>query len=259
MNAEIISKIKQLSDLSGIESSQEMQINLQAISDLLSGITPTHFYDSRLQMYIDRLAKEWRKHGKIIIGVDFDNTISPYPTLDNADDMARTIDLLLRCQKLGCYIVIHTATAVTRYDHIREYCTALGIVIETINETPAHLDIMFGKAGSKPYCNIFIDDRACLPFSLDILEGALIQQELHANGGKLEIPIKFNCRDMVWHSTTISYEEICELYKCKPETCPTVVVQYPRTTHHRSQSIHAGKSAIVVPGTIIDCIHTNNA
>lgn len=129
--------------------------------------------DSRLQIYAERLAKEWHKHGHIIIGVDFDNTISPYPTLENKEDMERAIKLLLACQAIGCYIVIHTATVKERYDHIREYCNKIGLKIETINETPAFLNIMFGKAGSKPYCNIFIDDRACLPHSLDILEYAM--------------------------------------------------------------------------------------
>ena len=50
-----------------------------------------------MKKYIDRLVNEWQSHGKIIIGVDFDSTISPYHTLDNQEDIDRTIKLLKDC------------------------------------------------------------------------------------------------------------------------------------------------------------------
>lgn len=127
--------------------------------------------DERLKIYVDRLFKEWSTYGKIIIGVDFDSTISPYHTLDNHEDIDRTIKLLRECKLTGCLIVIHTACRQDRYDKIRTYAKSVGIEVDTINETP--IDLPYGKAGSKPYCNHFLDDRACLPVSLDILEQVL--------------------------------------------------------------------------------------
>jgi hypothetical protein len=127
--------------------------------------------DERLKIYVDRLFKEWSSYGKIIIGVDFDSTISPYHTLDNQDDIDRTIKLLRECKLTGCFIVIHTACREDRYDEIKRYCASINLHIDTINQTP--IDLPYGKAGSKPYCNHFLDDRSCLPVALDILEQVL--------------------------------------------------------------------------------------
>lgn len=130
--------------------------------------------DTRLQLYANRLAAEWASHGKIIIGVDFDSTISPYHTLDNPDDIKRTITLLGDCQRVGCFTVIHTACRPDRHDEILRYCASIGLKVDTINETP--IDMEYGQKGSKPYCNHFLDDRAALPAALDILEQAMVEQ-----------------------------------------------------------------------------------
>lgn len=130
--------------------------------------------DTRLQPYADRLFREWDMHGKIIIGVDFDNTISPYHTFDNDADIKRSIKVLSDCQAVGCFTVIHTACRPDRYPEILAYCDRIGIKVDTINETPIKLE--YGQTGSKPYCNHFIDDRSALPSSLDILEDAMVKK-----------------------------------------------------------------------------------
>ena len=127
--------------------------------------------DPRLKIYVDRLFKEWSSYGKIIIGVDFDSTTSPYHTLDNQDDIDRTIKLLRECKLTGCFIVIHTACREDRYDDIKNYFKSINLEIDTINQTP--IDLPYGKTGSKPYANHFLDDRSALPTSLDILEQVL--------------------------------------------------------------------------------------
>ncbi len=127
-------------------------------------------FDTRLQIYIDRLYKEWTTHGKIIIGVDFDTTISPYG-IENGSDISRTISVLKFAMQTGCYIVIHTSCKADRHQEIRNYCKEIGLKVDTINQTP--IDLPYGKEGSKPYCNHFLDDRAGLPASLDILEVAM--------------------------------------------------------------------------------------
>ena len=127
--------------------------------------------DERLKIYIDRLYNEWITHQKIIIGVDFDSTISPYATLENDKDIQRTIALLKDCKQTGCFIVIHTACRPDRYIEIKNYCKKIGLEVDTINETP--IDLPYGQSGSKPYCNQFLDDRSALPIALDILETAM--------------------------------------------------------------------------------------
>ncbi len=138
-----------------------------------------NFKDERLNIYIDRLYNEWKTHGKIIICVDFDSTLSPYQTFNNEVDIERTIKLLPICKQTGCYIVIHTACRQDRYDEIKKYCASIGIEVDTINETP--IDLPYGKAGSKPYANHFLDDRSALPSSLDILETALYRYRCEKN------------------------------------------------------------------------------
>lgn len=124
-----------------------------------------------MNIYSERLIKEWETHGKIIIGVDFDSTISPYHTIDNQSDIDRAIELILAAQSVGCYIMIHTACNADRHSDIIRYCTGIGIHVDGINETV--IDLPYGKDGSKPYCNIYLDDRAGLVEALNILEDSI--------------------------------------------------------------------------------------
>lgn len=135
--------------------------------------------------YLERFVKEWRQHGKVIIGVDFDNTISPYFTFDNADDIKRVIDVLKLAKSVGAFIVIFTACNNDRYEHIKQYCQKIGLNIDSINQNP--IELPYGKNG-KIYANIFIDDRAGLNEALNILEfSAYIIRGSHNGGDNFEM------------------------------------------------------------------------
>jgi 3-phosphoglycerate kinase len=56
--------------------------------------------------YKERLFKEWLQHGKIIIAVDFDSTISPYHTIDNIEDIEKVIETIKNAKYTGAYITI---------------------------------------------------------------------------------------------------------------------------------------------------------
>lgn len=136
--------------------------------------------------YSARLFEEWKKYGKIIIASDFDSTLCPYAgvaDVDNQEDIDRWIDLLKKCQETGCFLIIHTACREDRYEFIIEYCKGKGINVDTINKTP--MDMPFGKSGSKPYANIFVDDRAGFNEAMDILESALYQYRGYLEQEKL--------------------------------------------------------------------------
>ncbi len=152
--------------------------NIQCAEEIEAYINQT--IRAKSAAYSERLYNEWRTHGKIIIGVDFDCTLSPYETLSNHDDIERTISLLKLCKETGCYIVIHTSCYENRYEEIKNYCGNLSLQFDTINQTPINLP--YGQAGSKPYCNIYLDDRACLPHALDQLENALYRYRGYQNG-----------------------------------------------------------------------------
>jgi hypothetical protein len=124
--------------------------------------------EPHVQRYADRLYNEWLQHGKIIIGCDFDDTISPWKF--HEFDFDSVIKILQTAKQTGAYIVIFTACNVDRYDEIRNYCKNANLSIDAINETP--VEVPYGKNG-KIYANIFLDDRAGLHQSLEILESAM--------------------------------------------------------------------------------------
>lgn len=121
--------------------------------------------------YVDRLLTEWKQHGKIIISLDFDDTIYLYNnTLNNKSDVERAISLAKQCYMTGAYIVIFTASDPERYPEIQKYCEQLQIPINAINANP--IELPYGKKG-KIYYNINLCDRSGLVEAMDILESAL--------------------------------------------------------------------------------------
>ena len=119
--------------------------------------------------YHKRLYEEWLQHGKVILAIDFDDTISPWKFKDAEDliQFDKTINLLKVCKQTGAYLVIFTACNTDRYDEIKSYCTSKGLEIDSINQTP--VDVPYGKNG-KIYANVFLDDRAGLNETLEMLE-----------------------------------------------------------------------------------------
>lgn len=118
--------------------------------------------------YLNRLISEWEQHGKIIIACDFDDTISPW-RMHNSD-FKRVIEILKVAKNTGAYVVIFTACKPERHEEITKYCKDNGLEIDGINKTP--IDLPYGN-NAKIYANIFIDDRAGLNESLNILEMAM--------------------------------------------------------------------------------------
>lgn len=118
--------------------------------------------------YLERLEEEWRLHGKIIIACDYDDTISPWKMQNQ--DFGRVFEVLKFAKETGAYVVIFTACKPERYTEITDYCLQNGLEIDGINKTP--IDLPYGN-DKKIYANVFIDDRAGLNESLNILEMAM--------------------------------------------------------------------------------------
>lgn len=120
------------------------------------------------EKYIERLVKEWKKHDKIIIACDYDDTICKW-SMDS--DYKHVIETLRKAKQLGAYIVIWTASNyIERESNIRLFCSNNGIEIDSINKNP--VDLPFGNHG-KIYANIYIDDRGGLNESIYILEESI--------------------------------------------------------------------------------------
>jgi len=121
-----------------------------------------------MNKYDERLYQEWLTYGKIIIGVDFDDTISPwkFKASEDLQEIDKLIQTLRTASETGAYITIFTACDTSRYEEIRQYCYKVNLKIDSINQNPINLP--YGNS-SKIYANIFLDDRAGLNESLDRL------------------------------------------------------------------------------------------
>jgi hypothetical protein len=133
-----------------------------------------------MNKHLKRLVEEWKQHGRIIVAVDYDDTISPWKATTQ-QDCDEVIKLLKEVRNVGAYIVIFTCSDVDRYKEIEEYCKSKELKIDSINQNP--ISLPYGNQ-NKVYANIFIDDRAGLYESLNLLEEAMYQQRAELNKGK---------------------------------------------------------------------------
>jgi hypothetical protein len=118
---------------------------------------------------IDRLLRECKKHKKLIVAVDFDDTVYPYT--NTAGTHEGIIDLLKQCQELDFHIVVFTASTPDRYPFIENYMAKIGIKITGINKNAVE-GLPFGNHG-KIYYNILLDDRAGLWEARCILQSVI--------------------------------------------------------------------------------------
>jgi len=126
------------------------------------------FFD--IKTCIDRLYCEWKKHPKLIIAVDFDDTVFDFHNRNQVHD--NVINLLHECKKEGFYIVVFTASKPERYDFIKDYMEMKGIEIDGINKNV--IELPYGNNG-KIYYNILLDDRAGLFQAVTILTSVLFK------------------------------------------------------------------------------------
>lgn len=114
---------------------------------------------------VKRLHKEYKKHPKLIIACDFDDTVYDFHKLGALHE--RAINVVKQCAALGFYVVLWTAAAPERFNFMKKHMQDNGIHVDAINENPIKLP--FGNNG-KIYYNILLDDRAGLGQALDALE-----------------------------------------------------------------------------------------
>lgn len=136
-----------------------------------------NFKSSKL-LIIQRLIREWNEEEKLIIAIDFDDTIHPYTQKFENEDYQERINFLKDCKTLGAYLVLWTASSSERYPLIWDYCKKHGIEIDSINTNPIPLN--YGNNG-KIFANIYIDDRAGIDESLEILYTAYLARLNYLN------------------------------------------------------------------------------
>lgn len=108
-----------------------------------------------------RLEDEYKKYGKLIIAVDFDDTIYDFHGLGRT--YFDIINLLKRWRNYA-QIIIFTGNGVDKFNMIEEYCHRYGIPYDGIN-----CDSAVKVNGRKMYANVYLDDRGGLPMVYDHL------------------------------------------------------------------------------------------
>lgn len=116
-----------------------------------------------------RLVNEFKKYGKLIFCVDFDDTLYDYHKTGRTYDCV--INLLKRWESYS-EVIIFTGNGDGEYSNIENYLNEKGIKFNGIN---CESSISFG--GAKPYANVYIDDRGGLPMVYDMLESLITDIE----------------------------------------------------------------------------------
>ncbi len=106
---------------------------------------------------LNRLGTEYQKHKKLVVALDFDDTVYDFHKQGHRYDLV--LGLIRRCQKLGFYIMLFTGSEPDRHLSQAAYLLENGIIVDSVNENPFPMPI--GNHG-KPYYNILLDDRAGL-------------------------------------------------------------------------------------------------
>lgn len=121
---------------------------------------------------VDRLYAEYKKHPRLIVAVDFDDTAFNYHNYPDVE-YGRLKYILSECKRLDFFVVCFTASPISRYEFIRNHFESeMGVKIDGINENV--IDTPFGKNG-KIFFNILLDDRGGLGQSMDILETLILK------------------------------------------------------------------------------------
>ncbi len=106
---------------------------------------------------VEKLISVYKEHGKIIIGVDFDDTIYPFTKVAYIEARCHMLTELLKELRDVATLCLYTVAA-TDVLHYKEYIMQLkGIKPDFINESPVKLG-----DGTKPFFNILLDDKAGL-------------------------------------------------------------------------------------------------
>lgn len=109
-----------------------------------------------------RLEDEFKKYGKLIFCVDFDDTLYDF------HNVGRTyVDVMSLLKEWEDYseVIIFTGNGESKYPMIENYLSAYGIKYKGIN-----CDSSIKVEGRKTYANVYIDDRGGLPLVYEHLQ-----------------------------------------------------------------------------------------
>mgnify|MGYP006169749973 CR=1 FL=1 len=108
-----------------------------------------------------RLLKEYKEHGKLVIAFDFDNTV--YDFHKAGLNLKRARAAIIQAKSLGHEVYCFTANNDENF--VKDFCKLTLGFIPAINESS--IDHLFGTR--KPFYSLLLDDRAGLSSALNLL------------------------------------------------------------------------------------------
>ena len=127
------------------------------------------YYEDIINFY-NRLKEEYIKYKRLIIAVDFDDTISDFHKTGKCHD--HVINVIKRWNN-HAYIYLWTARNKERQREVVNFCKNNNIHFENINLGCPDVDF----DSRKPFYNVLLDDRAGLMGVVDVLERLINQIE----------------------------------------------------------------------------------
>ncbi|MCL1857096.1 MAG: hypothetical protein FWF84_05610 [Kiritimatiellaeota bacterium] len=110
-----------------------------------------------------RLENEYKKHGKLVILFDFDDTV--HDTYHRGEDKFSQVRELLRRWRPYATLIVHTVAPESKYPYIEEYLSSRSIPYDGIN---TDADVNLGTR--KIYANATLDDRCGLATMYHVLK-----------------------------------------------------------------------------------------
>ncbi len=127
----------------------------------------------------NRLKTEWNKYGKIIVAYDVDSTVLPFHEEEANDDYSVVHDLIKELHQLNCTLIVFTAAEESRWETIKEKLKKIDLPYNYFNQSPPEIPGLAAKG--KVYANIYLDDRASLYASVELLQKLIAEIKINKN------------------------------------------------------------------------------
>ena len=121
-----------------------------------------------INRYALRLIEEWKTYSKVIIAVEWYDTIKHYK-FNPQEECDKVISVLKLAKEIGAYVVVFTNSDEGIHEEIRSFCKSKGLEIDAINSNP--IEMPYSNKNKVSY-NWLLDVKAALDDSLEILEFA---------------------------------------------------------------------------------------
>ncbi len=118
--------------------------------------------------YAKRLIEDWWMHGKVIIAVEYYDTLRSFK-FNNQAECDKVIHVLKVAKEVGAYVVVFTNGDEHIHQEITTFCKSKGLDIDAINSNP--IEMPYSNKNKVSY-NWLLDVKSALTESLEILEFA---------------------------------------------------------------------------------------